>query len=72
MKDELEIQNVRKAIFFCASILRIYVVSQLKIVIDEEKAITHAELMDDLRKAILDPSKAKVKLKPDNVVGCLI
>ena len=71
MKDELEIQNIRKASFLCASVLKNYVVPKLEVVIDGEKAITHVELMDDTEKtAIDDPSKAKVKLKPDNVDTC--
>lgn len=70
VKDEMEIQNIRKAAFLCASVLKNYVVPKLEVVIDEEKAITHAELMDDTEKAVIDPSKAKVKLKADNVDIC--
>lgn len=70
VKDDTEIQNIRKASFLCASVLKNYVVPKLEVVIDEEKTITHAELMDDTEKAVIDPSKAKVKLKPDNVDIC--
>lgn len=70
VKDESEIQNIRKASFLCASVLKNYVVPKLEVVIDEEKNITHAELMDDTEKAVIDPSKAKVKLKSDNVDIC--
>ncbi|MCO5601625.1 hypothetical protein L7F22_055748 [Adiantum nelumboides] len=70
VKDESEVQNIRKAAFLCASVLKNYVVPKLEVVIDEEKKITHAELMDDTEKAVIDPSKAKVKLKPDNVDIC--
>ncbi|KAH7421678.1 hypothetical protein KP509_13G070600 [Ceratopteris richardii] len=70
VKDETEIQNIRKAGFLSASVLKNYVVPKLEVVIDEEKTITHAELMDDTEKAVIDPSKAKVKLKADNVDIC--
>ena len=55
-----------------------YDTEKLEVVIDEKKA----KLMDDTEKPVIDPSKAKLKLKPDNVnicyppifqsVGCLI
>ena len=43
MKAELEIQNIRKATFLCASVLKNYVVPKLEVVIDKEKVITHVE-----------------------------
>ncbi|KAH7278395.1 hypothetical protein KP509_38G039200 [Ceratopteris richardii] len=70
LKDDAEVQNVRKAAFLCASVLKNYVVPKLEVVIDEEKTVTHAELMDDTEKAVVDPSKAKIKLKPENVDIC--
>ena len=38
MKDELEIQNIRKEVFLCASILKIYVSPKLDVVIDKRKS----------------------------------
>ncbi|KAJ7569137.1 hypothetical protein O6H91_01G063000 [Diphasiastrum complanatum] len=70
VKDESEITNIKKAAFLSASVLKKYVIPKLEVVIDEEKTITHAELMDDTETAILDPSKAKVKLRADNVDIC--
>eukprot|EP00249_Psilotum_nudum_P024634 c29245_g1_i1 orf=537-3725(+) len=70
VKDESEIQNIRKASFLCASVLKNYVVPKLEVIIDEEKTVTHAELMDETEKAVIDPAKAKVKLKAENVDIC--
>ncbi|KAJ7544149.1 hypothetical protein O6H91_09G066200 [Diphasiastrum complanatum] len=70
VKDEGEITNIKKAAFLGSSVLKNYVVPKLEVVIDEEKKITHAQLMDDAETAILDPSRAKVKLQADNVDIC--
>ncbi|KAH9319247.1 hypothetical protein KI387_021016, partial [Taxus chinensis] len=70
VKDDPEITNIKKAAFLSASVLKNVVVPRLEVVIDEEKKVTHSDLMDDTEKAILDPQKAKVKLKADNVDIC--
>ncbi|CBI39651.3 unnamed protein product, partial [Vitis vinifera] len=46
------------------------VVPNLENVIDEEKKVTHSSLMDDTEKAIVDPTKAKVRLRAENVDIC--
>nr|GEU86794.1 FACT complex subunit SPT16-like [Tanacetum cinerariifolium] len=70
LKEAGELQNVKKAAYLTASAMKVHVVPKLEKVIDEEKKITHASLMDDTEKAILEPSRIKVKLKADNVDIC--
>eukprot|EP01018_Ginkgo_biloba_P030029 Gb_09795 [translate_table: standard] len=70
VKDETEITNIKKAAFLSASVLKQFVVPKLEVIIDEEKKVTHSDLMDETEKAILDPVKAKVKLKAENVDIC--
>ncbi|GLJ05022.1 hypothetical protein SUGI_0009560 [Cryptomeria japonica] len=70
VKDDAEVTNIKKAAFLSASVLKNVVVPRLEVVIDEEKKVTHSDLMDDTEKAILDPQRAKVKLKADNVDIC--
>ncbi|CAM6086183.1 unnamed protein product [Calypogeia fissa] len=54
----------------CWSVLKNYVVPKLEVVIDKEKSILHAELMENIEEVILDPAKAKVRLKAENVDIC--
>lgn len=70
VKDEAEIISIKKAAFLSASVLKNVVVPRLEVIIDEEKKVTHSGLMEDTEKAILDPQKAKVKLKAENVDIC--
>ncbi|XP_074320918.1 FACT complex subunit SPT16-like [Silene latifolia] len=70
VKDAGELMNVKKAAFLSASVMKNHVVPKVEKVIDEEKKIAHSALMEDAEKAILDPSKAKVKLKAENVEIC--
>ncbi|KAE9446641.1 hypothetical protein C3L33_21408, partial [Rhododendron williamsianum] len=70
VKDHDEVTNVKKAAFLTASVMKNFVVPKLEKVIDEEKKVAHSALMDETEKAILDPTKIKVKLKADNVDIC--
>ncbi|GAV70889.1 Peptidase_M24 domain-containing protein/Rtt106 domain-containing protein/SPT16 domain-containing protein [Cephalotus follicularis] len=70
VKDIGEIINMKKAAFLSASVMNNVVVPKLENVIDEEKKVAHSSLMDEAEKAILEPSKAKVKLKAENVDIC--
>lgn len=70
VKDSGELTNVKKAAFLTASVMKNFVVPKLENVIDEEKKVTHSSLMDDAEKAILEPARAKVKLKAENVDIC--
>ncbi|KAJ6359583.1 hypothetical protein OIU77_003731 [Salix suchowensis] len=70
VKDADELINVKKAAFLTFSVMNNVVVPKLENAIDEEKNITHSTLMDEAEKAILDPSRAKAKLKADNVDIC--
>lgn len=70
VKDDAELLNVKKAAHLTANVLKNYVVPKLENVIDEEKKVTHSSLMDETEKAILDPSRAKVKLKVDSIDIC--
>ncbi|KAK9283614.1 hypothetical protein L1049_011864 [Liquidambar formosana] len=70
VKDSGELTNLKKAAFLTASVMKNYVVPKLENVIDEEKKVTHSSLMDDAEKAILEPARAKVKLKAENVDIC--
>uniref|UniRef100_A0A6N2LUJ3 FACT complex subunit n=1 Tax=Salix viminalis TaxID=40686 RepID=A0A6N2LUJ3_SALVM len=62
--------NVKKAAFLTCSVMNNVVVPKLENAIDEEKNITHSALMDEAEKAILDPTRAKAKLKAENVDIC--
>ncbi|KAL3719546.1 hypothetical protein ACJRO7_004504 [Eucalyptus globulus] len=68
--DDAELLNVKRAAHLMANVLKNYVVPKLESVIDEEKKATHSSLMDETEKAILDPSRAKVKLKVDGIDTC--
>ncbi|XP_057494352.1 FACT complex subunit SPT16-like [Actinidia eriantha] len=70
VKDINELTNVKKAAYLIASVMKNFVVPKLEKVIDEEKKVTHSSLMDDTEKAILEPTKVKVKLKAENVDIC--
>ncbi|KAK9074443.1 hypothetical protein SSX86_007041 [Deinandra increscens subsp. villosa] len=70
VKEAGEVTNVRKAAYLTASAMKQFVVPKLEKVIDEEKKVTHSSLMDDTEKAILEPTRIKVKLKADNVDIC--
>ena len=70
IKDSIELTNVKKAAFLTASVMKNVVVPNLENVIDEEKKVTHSSLMDDTEKAIVDPTKAKVRLRAENVDIC--
>ncbi|KAF8086502.1 hypothetical protein N665_0623s0009 [Sinapis alba] len=69
-KDGTEILNVKKASYLAYSVMKNVVVPKLDKVIDEEKDVTHSLLMGLTEKAILDPTKAGVKLKPECVDIC--
>ncbi|KAL6005554.1 FACT complex subunit spt16 [Asimina triloba] len=70
VKDGTELINVKRAAFLTSSVMKHFVVPKLEKIIDEEKKVSHSALMDDTEKAILDPTKVKVKLKPENVDIC--
>nr|XP_043628802.1 FACT complex subunit SPT16-like [Erigeron canadensis]XP_043628810.1 FACT complex subunit SPT16-like [Erigeron canadensis] len=70
VKETGELTNVKKAAYLTASAMKLFVVPKLEQVIDEEKKVTHSSLMDDTEKAILEPTRIKVKLKADNVDIC--
>ncbi|KAK0593312.1 hypothetical protein LWI29_034665 [Acer saccharum] len=70
VKDQDEIMNVKKAGYLTYSVMNKIVVPKLENVIDEEKKISHSSLMDETEKAILEPTKAGVKLKAENVDIC--
>lgn len=69
-KDGTEIINVKKAAYLASSVMKNVVVPKLEKVIDEERDVTHSLLMRLTEKAILDPTKAGVKLKPECVDIC--
>ncbi|KAI4310916.1 hypothetical protein MLD38_035861 [Melastoma candidum] len=70
VKDASELLCVKKASHLTANVMKNYVVPKLENVIDEEKKVSHSSFMEETEKAILEPSKAKVKLKPENVDIC--
>ncbi|CAF2043027.1 unnamed protein product [Brassica napus] len=69
-KDGTEIINVKKAAYLASSVMKNVVVPKLEKAIDEERDVTHSLLMRLTEKAILDPTKAGVKLKPECVDIC--
>ncbi|XP_065867180.1 FACT complex subunit SPT16-like [Euphorbia lathyris] len=70
MKDSDETLSLKKAAYLSTSVMNNVVIPKLENVIDEEKKITHSALMDEAEKAIMDPAKAKAKLKADNCDIC--
>ncbi|XP_010541908.1 PREDICTED: FACT complex subunit SPT16 [Tarenaya hassleriana] len=70
VKDETEIMNVKKAAYLTYNVMNNVVIPKLENVIDDEKEVTHSSFMDLTEKAILDPIKAKVKLRAENVDIC--
>uniref|UniRef100_A0A1J3DK92 FACT complex subunit n=1 Tax=Noccaea caerulescens TaxID=107243 RepID=A0A1J3DK92_NOCCA len=70
VKDDTEIINVKKAAYLAYSVMKNVVVPKLENVIDEEKDVTHSSLMDITEKAILEPTKANIKLRAENVDIC--
>ncbi|KAL3843575.1 hypothetical protein ACJIZ3_000978 [Penstemon smallii] len=70
VKDKNEITCIKKAAYLTALAMKNFVVPKVEKVIDEEKKVTHASLMDDTEKALLDPVKIGVKLKAENVDIC--
>uniref|UniRef100_A0A7N0U852 FACT complex subunit n=1 Tax=Kalanchoe fedtschenkoi TaxID=63787 RepID=A0A7N0U852_KALFE len=70
VKDDNEIECIKKAAYLSASVLKDYVVPKLESIIDEEKKVTHSSLMDDTETVILEPSKIKLKLKASNIDIC--
>ncbi|XP_072955171.1 FACT complex subunit SPT16-like [Typha angustifolia] len=70
VKDVTELTCVKKAAFLSSCVMKNFVVPKLEKIIDEEKRISHSELMDDAEKAILVPTKVKVKLKAEDVGLC--
>jgi nucleosome binding factor SPN SPT16 subunit len=70
VKDKDEIMCVKKASYLSAHVIKKIVVPKLENVIDEEKKVTHSSLMDETEKAILEPTRAGVKLKAENVDIC--
>ncbi|EFJ08291.1 hypothetical protein SELMODRAFT_269691 [Selaginella moellendorffii] len=71
VKDESEINNVKKAAYLSATAMKTFVVPKLEHVIDEEKRMTHAELMEETENVMLDPpGKLKMKLKAEGADVC--
>ncbi|KAL8545355.1 hypothetical protein ACS0TY_005507 [Phlomoides rotata] len=70
VKDNNEITCIKKAAYLTASAMKNFVVPKVEKVIDEEKKVTHATLMEETERAIQDPFKIGCKLKADNVDIC--
>ncbi|MCL7024190.1 hypothetical protein MKW94_007488 [Papaver nudicaule] len=70
VKDNTEINNVKKAALVSSSVMRKFVVPMLEKIIDEEKKVTHWSLMEDTEKALMEPAKVKLHLNGDNVYIC--
>lgn len=70
VKDKDEIMCVKKAAYLSAHVMKKVVVPKLENVIDEEKKVSHSSLMDETEKAILEPTRAGVKLKAENIDIC--
>ncbi|XP_010421991.1 PREDICTED: FACT complex subunit SPT16 isoform X2 [Camelina sativa] len=70
VKDDTEVMSVKKAAYLAYSVMNNVVVPNLEGIIDEEKDVTHSSLMDLTEKAILEPTKASVRLKAENVDIC--
>nr|GEX00042.1 FACT complex subunit SPT16-like [Tanacetum cinerariifolium] len=70
LKDDEELKNVEQAAYLIAFAMKTHVVPKLEKVIDEEKKITHASLMEETEGVIIEPSRIKVKLKAYRVDIC--
>ncbi|KAJ3702142.1 hypothetical protein LUZ61_005847 [Rhynchospora tenuis] len=70
VKDAAELTCVKKAAYLTTATMKNFVVPKLEDIIDLEKKVSHSWLMDATEKAIQDPIKVKVKLKPENVDIC--
>ena len=70
VKDKDEIMCVKKAAYLSAHVMKKVVVPKLENVIDEEKKVSHSSLMDETEKAILEPTRAGVRLKAENIDIC--
>uniref|UniRef100_A0A2N9E7B5 FACT complex subunit n=1 Tax=Fagus sylvatica TaxID=28930 RepID=A0A2N9E7B5_FAGSY len=70
VKDKDEVMCVKKAAYLSAHVMKKVVVPKLENVIDEEKKVSHSLLMDETEKAILEPTRAGVKLKAENIDIC--
>ncbi|KAF3327038.1 FACT complex subunit SPT16-like protein [Carex littledalei] len=70
VKDSAELTCVKKAAYLTTAAMKNFVVPKLEDIIDLEKKVSHSWLMDATEKAIQDPIKVKVKLKPENVDIC--
>jgi nucleosome binding factor SPN SPT16 subunit len=64
-----EITNIRNAAHLSGQVLKGFVVPKLEVIIDEEKKITHAELMENTEEVIINPGKF-LKLRPEDVDIC--
>lgn len=64
-----EIANIKNAAHLSGAVLKGFVVPKLEVVIDEEKKITHAELMENTEEVITNPGKY-VRLKAEDVDIC--
>ncbi|KAJ8755334.1 hypothetical protein K2173_019132 [Erythroxylum novogranatense] len=70
VKDGGELINIKKAAYLTFNVMNNVVVPKLENVIDEEKKVSHSSLMDEAEKAIMEPTKAKAKLKAEAVDIC--
>ncbi|KAJ8774338.1 hypothetical protein K2173_011587 [Erythroxylum novogranatense] len=70
VKDADELINVKKAAYLNFSVMNNVVVPKLENVIDEEEKVTHTSLMEEVEKAIMEPTRANAKLKADAVDIC--
>ncbi|KAJ9555978.1 hypothetical protein OSB04_010592 [Centaurea solstitialis] len=70
VKEACELTSVIEAAYLTASAMKLFVVPKLEKVIDKEKKVTHSSLMNETKKAILEPARIKVKLKADDVDIC--
>ncbi|KAM5560720.1 FACT complex subunit SPT16 [Rosa sericea] len=62
VKDNEELVNVKRAAFLTTKVMNNIVVPNLEFVINHSEKVTHSFLMDEMVKAIQEPSKAFAKL----------
>lgn len=70
VKDDIELQNVKRAAVFSSVLMQKHLVGRLEAVVDEEVAITHERLAEETEEAFQDPPKLGVKLNPDLLESC--
>lgn len=70
IKDSAGLACINKAAQYSTQVLRKYLLPELETVIDEETIIKHSALAEKTEDVFQDPTKIKIKMKPENLDSC--